>query len=79
MMNVHDCAFLLDFNFENQRNAETQQRTFFVWVFTSKSESLFSANQNRHIVCPYDVELVTTSTNSWIKVIYWSAATNSKW
>ena len=23
------------------------------------------------IVCPYDVELVTTSKNSWIKVIYW--------
>ena len=47
MTNVHDCAFLLDFTFENQRIAETQQRTFFVWVFTSKSESLFSANQNR--------------------------------
>ena len=31
------------------------------------------------IVCPYDVELVMTSKNSWIKVIYWSAATNSKW
>ena len=44
---VHGCAFLLDFTFENQGIAEMQWRKLFVWVFTSKSESLFSANQNR--------------------------------
>ena len=41
MTNVHGCAFLLDFTLENQGIVETQWRTFLVWVFTSKSESLF--------------------------------------
>ena len=47
MTNVHGCTFPLDFTLENQGIAETQWRNFFVGVFTSKSESLFSANQNR--------------------------------
>ena len=47
MTNVHGCTFPLDFTLENQGIAETQWRNFFVGVFTSKSESLFSTNQNR--------------------------------
>ena len=47
MTNVHGCAFLLDFTFENQGIGDTQWRIFFVWAFSSKSKSLFSVNHNR--------------------------------
>ena len=58
----------------------------FRYISLWKIKELLKHNQNPkvyfppiRIVCPYDVELVTTSKKSWIKVIYWSAATNSKW
>ena len=47
MTNVHGYAFLLGFPLDNRVIAETQWRKVFVEVFTSKSETLFSANYNR--------------------------------
>ena len=46
MTNVHDCAFLLYFTLKIKELPKCNEEIFFVWVFTSKYESSFSANQN---------------------------------
>ena len=75
MMNVHGCAFLLDFTLENQGIAETQRKKFLFESLLQNPKVYFPPIR---IVCSYDVELVTMSKNLWIKVIYWSAAPNGK-
>ena len=68
--------FLQDFTFRNQEIAESQQRQIFVWVLISNPKIYFPTIK---ILRLYDVELVMASKNSRTKIIYQSAATNSKW
>ena len=67
MTNVHGCAVLLDFTFENQGIAETQRKFFFCLSLSQNPKVYFRPIR---IVCPYDVDLVMMSKNLWIKVIY---------
>ena len=76
MRNVHDCAFLLDFTLKIKELLKCSEEIFLFEFLLQNTKVHFPPIR---IVCPYDVELVTTSKNLWIKVLYWSAATNSKW
>ena len=67
MKNVHGCTFLLNFTFENRGIAEMQLRNFLFKSLLQNPKVYFPPIR---IVCPYDVELVTTNKNLWIKVFY---------
>ena len=76
MTNVLGCAFLVDFTFENQGILKCNEE---ILLFESLLQNPKVYFPTIGIMCRYDVELVTMSKNLWIKVIHWSAATNSKW